>query len=308
MFLVVGGLSLAACTLDSDLPGRNGSAAPVTSAVMRSGAGAPDVDAAVGYGESSRISDINGNSGGRAAASADAVSGGIGSGGAFAEGAGNAGGVASNGSGAAGAGGRSAHAGAAGKGSSGVAGAASSGGAAGGAAGAAAKDPPPVLWFSEYVEGSSSNKALEITALGRSVLEGCKVNAYFNGKAEATVVASLSGILEAGQVLTLCSSALQEKLADVCNQVSNLIFNGDDALSLSCDGKLLDVIGQIGVDPGEGWGSDTNNTAEHTLRRQCSVQAGDADGSDAFEPSAQWQAFPSDTFDGLGTRGCSGSP
>ncbi len=213
------------------------------------------------------------------------MSGGIDSGGAFEESAGDIGGATSNRGGAAGAGD------------------ARAGSSEGGAAGSDTKEPPQ-LWFSEYIEGSSSNKALEITALTRSVLDGCKVGIYFNGKSEATVVASLSGVLEAGQVLTLCTSTLKEKLAAACNQVGNLTFNGDDVVALSCDGTVLDVIGQIGVDPGDAWGSDPDTTVDHTLRRRCTVPSGDPLGSDAFNPSSEWQAFPVDTFDGLGKRGC----
>jgi len=114
----------------------------------------------------------------------------------------------------------------------------------------------------------------------------------------------LSGVLEAGQVLTLCTSTLEQKLGNTCNQVGNLTFNGDDVVAISCDGKPLDVIGQIGVDPGDAWGSGANTTADHTLRRKCSVQKGDPLGTDAFNPSLEWQPLPSDTFDGLGRRGC----
>ena len=193
-----------------------------------------------------------------------------------------------------------------------IGGAATSIGGAGGAGGDAGSNSsagtsarePPLLWFSEYIEGSSSNKALEITTHARADLAGCKVSSYFNGKTEATVVATLSGVLEAGQVLTLCTSALKERLATICNQASNLTFNGDDAVTLSCDGQILDVIGQIGEDPGEAWGTGTLTTADHTLRRNCSVPSGDALGADAFDPNTEWQVFPVDTFDGLGTRGC----
>jgi len=271
--------------------------------VTLSGAGARD-DADASYGEGSRISDIQGSSTGNGdRTSADDLTGGTGSGGAL-DGAGAIGGAASNGSGAAGAGGRrndSVNKG----GSTGITnGGATDGGATDG--GAVNSEPlePPELWFSEYVEGSSSNKALEITARTHSVLDGCKVSAYFNGKADATVVASLNGVLEAGQVLTLCTSSLKEKLADSCTQVGNLTFNGDDAVALSCAGQLLDVIGQIGVDPGTAWGNESTSTADHTLRRHCTVQLGDSVSTDVFDPSAEWQAFPIDTFDGLGAQGC----
>jgi hypothetical protein len=257
------------------------------------------------------------------------AAGGIDSGGALQEGAGGIGGAASGRSGAAGAGGRTADGtlstalgatGAAGAGGrtadgtfSGSAGAAGdSGGAADDAfsalagAGNGATIPPPGLFFSEYVEGSSSNKALEVAAYERSALDGCKIVTYFNGKSEASVVALLSGALEAGQVLTVCTSTLKAKLASACNQVGNLTFNGNDAIALTCNGVPLDVIGQIGVDPGAGWGIEPNTTVDHSLRRNCNVTSGAQSNSigPGFDPSRQWQAFPADTFDGLGARGC----
>jgi predicted extracellular nuclease len=160
------------------------------------------------------------------------------------------------------------------------------------------------LFFSEYIEGSSSNKALELSAPQTAVIDGCKVIAYFNGKSEESVIATLSGSIQAGRVLTLCTSTLKARLGSVCDQVGNLSFNGNDALAISCDAKILDVIGQVGVDPGTAWGSGGVTTVDHTLRRKCSVTVGDPIGLDAFDPSLEWQAFPADTFGGLGSRGC----
>ena len=284
-------VGLGACGLSTDVPHASDNASPIGSGVMLSGVGAPDAGAAVGSGDDTLITDIDDGSGSAASASA----GGTDSGGAH-ESAGGIGGAATEEGGAAGAGGEGESAG--GGAPHGGAGGAAHGGSAGAAS-------PPTLYFSEYVEGSSSYKALEITAQKRSTLDGCKVGTYFNGKAEATVVATLSGVLEAGQVLTLCSSSLQTKLGAVlCKQVGNLTFNGDDAIAVSCDGKILDVIGQIGVDPGTAWGAGPTTTADHTLRRKCAVSSGDANGGNAFDPSVEWQAFPVDTFNGLGVRGC----
>jgi len=293
--LVLGALwvGLIGCGLESELPSRTGGAAPVNSGVTLSGAGVrDDADAGV-VGDRSRITDIESSpkSGSGTHPGSGGMLSGVDSGGAFdesvEESAGGAMGAPPKGGGA---------------------------GAGGNAdpddpstaAGAANTQPkaPPTLWFSEYVEGSSSNKALEITALAHSELEGCKVSTYFNGKAEATVVAILTGLLEAGRVLTLCTSTLKEKLPEQCTQVGNLTFNGDDAIALSCDGTVLDVIGQLGVDPGAAWGAEPSSTADHTLRRNCRVQSGDPLGDDDFDPTTEWHALPVDTFDGLGTLGC----
>ena len=81
-----------------------------------------------------------------------------------------------------------------------------------------------------------------------------------------------------------------------------MIFNGDDALALACAGETLDVIGQIGVDPGDSWG--VGATLDHTLRRRCDVTAGRRDGSGPFEIDAEWLTLGADTFLDLGARNC----
>ena len=299
---------LAACGLDSNVSVPSAPASPSNGGATLSGASAPGTenDAAVTeFGDTPVTATVDGGPSSEASAGGDP--GGIDSGGAPSWSAGGIGGAVSSRGGAAGAGG-SHVAGNGGTGGSHAAGDGGTGGKGGagspGAGAGGATNSPPALIFSEYIEGSSSNKALEITALRDSVLDGCKVGAYFNGSGEASVVASLSGVLEAGQVLTLCTSTLSDQLGTVCNQVGRLTFNGNDAVALACDGKILDVIGQIGVDPGSAWGTGSITTVDHTLRRKCTVTSGDPSGLNAFDPSLEWQSFPLDTFSGLGSRGC----
>jgi len=290
-FIALLGLGLVACGLGSDVSAPNpASTAPVNSGATLSGAGSlgVDRDAATGSGDDSVIADLGGDSGDSSEISARGESGGIDSGGASESAWGIGGATSFSRGGAAGAGDSAGS-------TAGVSATAGTGGTL---------NPPATLFFSEYVEGSSSNKALEISTARRSVLDGCKVGAYFNGKKEASVIALLSGSLEPGQVLTLCTSTLKTQLGAVCGQVGNLTFNGNDAVAISCDGKILDVIGQIGLDPGVAWGSGNITTADHTLRRKCNITAGDPDGLNAFDPSGEWQALPADTFSGLGARGC----
>jgi hypothetical protein len=261
---------------------------PANGGATLSGADASstDQDAAVTEFGDMPMTGVSGGASGASAAGGDP--GGIDSGGASSRSAGGIGGATSTRGGAAGAGGSGTQAGA-----SDTAGTGGSGGS-----------PTPSIYFSEYIEGSSSNKALEIAASLDSVLDGCKVSTYFNGSSEASVIATLSGKLASGQVLTLCSSSLQTTLGATCNQVGRLTFNGDDAVALVCGDRILDLIGQIGVDPGATWGSGDTTTTDHTLRRKCSVTSGDAPSSESFDPSVEWDSFPLDTFDGLGARGC----
>ena len=70
---------------------------------------------------------------------------------------------------------------------------------------------------------------------------------------------------------------------------------------------MIDVIGQIGFDPGSEWGSGLISTQDNTLRRMSSILMGDPIGSDAFDPSLEWLGFDTNTFDGLGAHTVTGS-
>jgi predicted extracellular nuclease len=62
----------------------------------------------------------------------------------------------------------------------------------------------------------------------------------------------------------------------------------------------IDVFGEIGFDPGSSWGPPS--TKDNTLLRKPAVCAGDPDGSNAFDPSVEWDGIGKDNFDGLGAH------
>jgi len=285
--------------------------APVTHADHGSG-GAPSgagtgasSDTGGEGGEDSRRSD-GGVSGGGAAPASGTGQGGSGAGASGAPGgAGEASSTGGRGSaGRAGSGGRSgAGLGGASGSSNGGSGETGSGGqlAAGGASGSAGT--PPAVIFSEYVEGSSRYKALELRALAPSVLDGCRIATYSNGGTTPRSLA-LSGALAEGATLVVCSAELAELVGPTCTLSASLSFNGNDALVLECGDAALDAIGQIGVDPGEAWTSGDASTANQTLRRRCSVTHGDSTATDVFEPGREWAPLPTDDFSGLGAPDC----
>lgn len=165
-------------------------------------------------------------------------------------------------------------------------------------------------FISEYVEGSSNNKAIEIinTGEGNVDLSLCELLRYSNGSASGVSI-PLSGTLSPDSVHVVCNTNFSAAAIAVCDQTSgSLSFNGDDAMELRCDGLTLDVIGQIGSDPGSEWGSGQASTKDNTICRKSSVTEGDVDGSDAFDPAGEWVGFPRDTFSGLGDPAlCAGS-
>ena len=167
------------------------------------------------------------------------------------------------------------------------------------------------LFFSEYVEGSSNNKALEIfNDTGASIdlaAQSYNVQMFFNGSATAGLTINLAGTVADDDVFVLAqASAVFAAQADQTSAAS--WFNGDDAIVLRRGTTVLDVIGQVGFDPGTEWGTGATSTADNTLRRKAAITDGDSNGSDAFDPAIQWNGFVTDTFDGLGSHAVSGPP
>jgi len=167
------------------------------------------------------------------------------------------------------------------------------------------------LFFSEYVEGTSNNKALEIfNGTGAPVdlgAGGYSVQMFFNGSATAGLTINLTGTVADDDVFVLANSGASAPILAVADQTNGAgWFNGDDAVVLRKGTTVLDVIGQIGTDPGTEWGTGPTSTADNTLRRKASVTDGGPNGADAFDPSLEWDGFATDTFDGLGSHTVAG--
>lgn len=167
-------------------------------------------------------------------------------------------------------------------------------------------EPPPPgaggLLISEYVEGGGANKALEIYNAGAAGVDlaDCTIERYSNGGEDPLSIRLDAGQLAARGTFVLCGNNI---VSGACQQrTGSLNHNGDDTLALACNGTILDVFGRIGEDPGLGWGAGAFTTNDHTLRRKCAIEEGDPNGRDAFDPSVQWDSFPIDTLDGLGSH------
>ena len=170
------------------------------------------------------------------------------------------------------------------------------------------------VFFSEYVEGSGNNKALEIyngtTAPINLGASNYVVQTYFNGETvpgEETFV--LTGTVAAGDVyvLALNNGTLQPIIAQADQTTTDQFawYNGNDSIVLrkgGPTGQVVDSIGQIGVDPGTEWGTGLISTAANTLRRNRNVTDGDPNPNDTFNPSLQWQGFSQNTVGDLGSH------
>lgn len=169
------------------------------------------------------------------------------------------------------------------------------------------------LLISEYIEGSSFNKAIELyNGTGNSIDLAAglySLQAYFNGSTTPTTL-NLTGTIAPNDVFVLANSQASPAILNVTDLTNNTVinFNGDDAIVLRKNGVILDAIGQVGLDPGSEWGSGLTSTQDNTIRRLSTVMTGDTDTSDAFNPAAEWEGFAIDTFDGLGSYIPGGDP
>lgn len=164
------------------------------------------------------------------------------------------------------------------------------------------------VFISEYIEGSSNNKAIEIfNGTGAPVnMSNYQIRMYFNGNPASTLNITLAGLLAPGDVYVLAHSSASGAIAAQADQFNGAgWFNGDDAVALYHvpSATIVDVVGQIGFDPGTEWGSGLTSTADNTLRRKLSVLTGDPNGSDPFNPATEWDGFATDTFTDLGSHG-----
>jgi uncharacterized protein len=169
---------------------------------------------------------------------------------------------------------------------------------------------PTDLFFSEYVEGGTSNfaKAVEIYNGTGSPIDlaagGYAIDFYTNGAASPSGSIALAGTVASGDVWVVANpSSVAAVLAVTDQQSASLNFNGNDALLLRKGAAVLDVIGQLGFDPGAaGWGVDPANTTDNTIVRKATITAGDPNGADAFDPSVEWDGFADGTFGFLGSH------
>ena len=175
---------------------------------------------------------------------------------------------------------------------------------------------PTELFFSEYVEGSSNNKAFEVyNGTGASVdlaASTYNVQVFSNGSTTASATIGLTGTVADGDAYVVVNSTSTNDaglLASADQLSGSVTYNGNDAVVLRKGTTVIDVIGQVGHDPGAaGWGADPANTTDNTIRRKPTVTTGDATGSDAFDPATEWNGYVVNTFDGLGSHAIETGP
>ncbi len=168
-----------------------------------------------------------------------------------------------------------------------------------------AQNPAPCsdLFFSEYIEGTNNNKVLEIYNPTTSTIDltNYKVWISFNGGTPNSSI-YLQGTLSPDSVFVLAHSSAFPAVLALADQVSGAMnFNGDDAVVLidTATNDTIDIIGEIGIDPGAFWVVGSGSTQLHTITRIASANNGQLDW---LIGATEWNVFASNDFSQLGTH------
>ncbi|MCO7190103.1 MULTISPECIES: ExeM/NucH family extracellular endonuclease [unclassified Pseudoalteromonas] len=159
--------------------------------------------------------------------------------------------------------------------------------------------------MSEYIEGSSNNKAVELfnTSENAISLDGYTLSYYSNGGTDPSNTIELSGEIAAGGTYVIANSSAVDTVLNAAQlTIGGSWYNGDDAIVLRNGDTVLDSFGQVGFDPGSKWENNGVATQDKTLRRNIEVTTGRTTFDAEFDPSAEWVQFEKDDFSGLGSH------
>lgn len=184
------------------------------------------------------------------------------------------------------------------------------------------------LFFSEYAEGSSSNKYLEIYNGSNDTIDlgDYSISSCSNGCDTTNATTSVVGfdypdnvafeegtLLLPGEMHIVINPNADQAILSRGDTEFLYLSNGDDVFALTEVGAttfgytIVDIIGTMGADPGSGWdvAGVTDATKDHTLVRKSTVVGGNADwtesaGTDATD--SEWIVLGKDFWGNLGVH------
>lgn len=166
------------------------------------------------------------------------------------------------------------------------------------------------LIISEYVEGSSNNKAIELYNLDSSPLDlsGYVLKKASNGLGWGSgAELALSGTLAGNNVYVITNDKATltdiTSNSDITSEVT--WYNGNDALGLFLYGVLVDVLGDPDSDAMFSVAGIASGALDHTLIRKPSVNAGNPDWASSAgtsEENSEWLIFDMDYTEDLGSH------
>jgi endonuclease I len=150
------------------------------------------------------------------------------------------------------------------------------------------------LIFTEYVEGSSNNKYLEIwNNTNASVdLSDYSIQIYYNGSSSVGATVNLTGTLAQDGIFVIANNSATVWSGTPDMTSSNINFNGNDAVVLVNNNAKgnVDVIGTIG--------SSSYYAQDKTLERNATTT-----GPNSTYTVSEWDSKSQDDVSGLGTPG-----
>ena len=160
------------------------------------------------------------------------------------------------------------------------------------------------LFFSEYGEGSSNHKYIEVYNPSASAISLTGYTVYQSGNGGSyTNSFTTNATIASGDVYLISTNSADTSILAVADTAlaypSIAHFNGNDALILYNGTDTVDVIGVPGVDPGSSWAVGTGSTLNHTLVRKDSVNGGSTNWTTG---AMQWDVYAQNTWTYIGSH------
>ena len=173
------------------------------------------------------------------------------------------------------------------------------------------------LFYSEWAEGSSNNKYIEIfnpstsdVSLGAYAMGTVGNAPDVPGEYEYWNTFDEGATVSAGDVFVVCHPDADPVIQEECDMTFTYLSNGDDGNCLvfgtESNYTILDCIGDWEADPGNGWAvaGIADATKDHTIVRKPSTEMGAGyswvDSAGSNEDDSQWVVFEQNNWDDVG--------